>query len=99
MGAIGFDNQKYLTTQSEQIKKRIHQFGGKLYLEFGGKLFDDYHASRAKKHLKLPLIPIIIMPFRQIFSREISTLTSQTKSGLEILHTFPLMKDGCMQPS
>ena len=46
MGAIGFDNQKYLTTQSEQIKNRIHQFGGKLYLEFGGKLFDDYHASR-----------------------------------------------------
>ena len=46
MNAIGFDNQKYLTTQSEQIKKRIAQFGGKLYLEFGGKLFDDYHASR-----------------------------------------------------
>ena len=43
---IGFDNQKYLTTQSEQIQKRIAQFGGKLYLEFGGKLFDDYHASR-----------------------------------------------------
>ena len=46
MAAIGFDNQKYLTTQSEQIKKRIAQFGGKLYLEFGGKLFDDFHASR-----------------------------------------------------
>ena len=46
MTAIGFDNQKYLTTQSEQIKKRIAEFGGKLYLEFGGKLFDDYHASR-----------------------------------------------------
>ena len=46
MGSIGFDNQKYLTTQSEQIKRRIAQFGGKLYLEFGGKLFDDYHASR-----------------------------------------------------
>ena len=46
MAAIGFDNLKYLTTQSEQIKKRIAQFGGKLYLEFGGKLFDDYHASR-----------------------------------------------------
>ena len=44
--AIGFDNQKYLDTQSEQIRKRIAQFGGKLYLEFGGKLFDDYHASR-----------------------------------------------------
>ncbi len=43
---IGFDNQKYLTTQSEQIQRRIAQFGGKLYLEFGGKLFDDYHASR-----------------------------------------------------
>ena len=46
MASIGFDNQKYLTTQSEQIKRRIDQFGGKLYLEFGGKLFDDYHASR-----------------------------------------------------
>ena len=46
MNKIGFDNQKYLTTQSEQIRRRIAQFGGKLYLEFGGKLFDDYHASR-----------------------------------------------------
>ena len=46
MMEIGFDNQKYLTTQSEMIQKRIAQFGGKLYLEFGGKLFDDYHASR-----------------------------------------------------
>ncbi len=46
MGKIGFDNQKYLSTQSEQIRKRIATFGGKLYLEFGGKLFDDYHASR-----------------------------------------------------
>ena len=42
----GFDNQKYLTMQSEQIRQRIAQCGGKLYLEFGGKLFDDYHASR-----------------------------------------------------
>ncbi len=46
MNKIGFDNNKYLQTQSEQIRKRIAQFGGKLYLEFGGKLFDDYHASR-----------------------------------------------------
>ena len=46
MQVIGFDNQKYLETQSGQIRKRIAQFGGKLYLEFGGKLFDDYHASR-----------------------------------------------------
>ncbi len=43
---IGFDNEKYLLMQSEHIKERISQFGGKLYLEFGGKLFDDYHASR-----------------------------------------------------
>ena len=46
MGKIGFDNEKYLTMQSERIKERIATFGGKLYLEFGGKLFDDYHASR-----------------------------------------------------
>ena len=43
---VGFDNDKYLKIQSEQIKKRINQFGDKLYLEFGGKLFDDNHASR-----------------------------------------------------
>lgn len=43
---IGFDNQKYLKMQSEHIRERISQFGDKLYLEFGGKLFDDYHASR-----------------------------------------------------
>ena len=42
----GFDNDKYLKIQSEQIKNRIAQFGDKLYLEFGGKLFDDNHASR-----------------------------------------------------
>ena len=43
---IGFDNDKYLSMQSEHIKERINQFDNKLYLEFGGKLFDDYHASR-----------------------------------------------------
>ena len=43
---IGFDNNKYLSTQSQHIRERISQFGDKLYLEFGGKLFDDYHASR-----------------------------------------------------
>ncbi|MCI8303528.1 MAG: DUF1846 domain-containing protein [Lawsonibacter sp.] len=46
MAKAGFDNEKYLTTQSQHIRDRIAQFGGKLYLEFGGKLFDDYHASR-----------------------------------------------------
>ena len=43
---IGFDHEKYLKTQSAHIRERIEQFGQKLYLEFGGKLFDDYHASR-----------------------------------------------------
>ena len=43
---IGFDNEKYLKTQSAHIRERINQFDNKLYLEFGGKLFDDFHASR-----------------------------------------------------
>ena len=43
---IGFDNEKYLKMQSEHIRERIGQFDNKLYLEFGGKLFDDFHASR-----------------------------------------------------
>ena len=46
MNALGFDNDKYVKLQSQNIRDRISQFGGKLYLEFGGKLFDDYHASR-----------------------------------------------------
>ena len=43
---IGFNNDKYIEMQAQKIRERIDQFGGKLYLEFGGKLFDDYHASR-----------------------------------------------------
>lgn len=43
---IGFDNERYLQMQSEHIEERINKFGDKLYLEFGGKLFDDFHASR-----------------------------------------------------
>lgn len=46
MSRVGFDNDKYLKLQSECIRERIDGFGGKLYLEFGGKLFDDFHASR-----------------------------------------------------
>ena len=46
MANIGFDNELYISRQSEQISKRIKDFGGKLYLEFGGKIFDDYHAAR-----------------------------------------------------
>ena len=43
---MGFDNEKYIRIQSEKIQERVNKFGGKLYLEFGGKLFDDFHASR-----------------------------------------------------
>ena len=46
MWQVGFDNDAYIKRQSEQIRERIRTFGGKLYLEFGGKLFDDFHASR-----------------------------------------------------
>ena len=46
MNRLGFDNEKYVKLQSQNIRDRISKFGGKLYLEFGGKLFDDFHASR-----------------------------------------------------
>ena len=46
MNKPGFDNEKYVKLQSQNIRDRIAKFGGKLYLEFGGKLFDDYHAAR-----------------------------------------------------
>ena len=46
MRKIGFSNEKYIELQSKHIKERIKQFDNKLYLEFGGKLFDDHHASR-----------------------------------------------------
>ncbi len=46
MSKIGFDSEKYLSMQSERIEERIADFDGKLYLEFGGKLFDDFHAAR-----------------------------------------------------
>ena len=60
---IGFDNEKYLQMQSSHIRERINQFDNKLYLEFGGKLFDDYHASRVlpgfQPDSKLHLLRII----------------------------------------
>ena len=46
MNKLGFDNKQYISLQSEKIQERINAFGDKLYLEFGGKLFDDYHAAR-----------------------------------------------------
>ena len=46
MGLMGFNNAEYIRLQSTKIRERISKFGGKLYLEFGGKLFDDFHAAR-----------------------------------------------------
>ncbi|MCK7507445.1 MAG: DUF1846 family protein [Desulfobacterales bacterium] len=45
-GNNGFDNEKYITQQTESILKRVERFNNKLYLEFGGKLLYDYHAAR-----------------------------------------------------
>ena len=77
---IGFDNEKYLQMQSSHIQERIHQFDNKLYLEFGGKLFDDYHASRvlpgfqpdSKMRMLMQLsdqaeVIIVIRHYRRIF--------------------------------
>ena len=63
MQKIGFDQHKYLTLQSEKIQERIAAFGGKLYLEFGGKLFDDFHASRVLPGFK-PDSKISMLAFR-----------------------------------
>ena len=46
MGNFAFDNEKYLKIQKEKIEERINMFDTKLYLEFGGKIFDDFHAAR-----------------------------------------------------
>ena len=66
MNKIGFDNEKYLSMQTESIMQRVQKFGGKLYLEFGGKLFDDYHASRVlpgfKPDSKLQILLKLVIP-------------------------------------
>lgn len=69
---IGFDKDKYLKLQSEEILKRIDMFGGKLYLEFGGKLFDDFHASRVlpgfEPDLKIRLLESLSSSAEVIFT-------------------------------
>ena len=63
---IGFDNDKYIRTQSEHIRKRLSQFGGKLYLEFGGKLFDDnYGYEFFHFYISFKMIYLIIHPNRR----------------------------------
>ena len=83
---IGFDNDKYLTMQSEHIRDRISKFDNKLYLEFGGKLFDDYHASRV-----LPGFA----PIRQR-SLSLSVLQILTKTKCEETLVLLTMKMFCV---
>ena len=88
----GFDNAKYLQMQSQHIRERIAQFDNKLYLEFGGKLFDDYHASRvlpgfepdSKLQMLLQLKEqaeiVIVISAQDIISRCAATTASPTTS-------------------
>ena len=69
MRKLGFSNEKYTEMQSKRIRERIDQFGGKLYLEFGGKLFDDYHAlSRLAISRKTRFVEISVSHTIWIFS-------------------------------
>ena len=65
---VGFDNTLYIHKQKEHILERIAQFKGKLYLEFGGKLFDDYHAARVLPGLSLIHISVIGPPVSTAFA-------------------------------
>lgn len=69
---IGFDNEKYIALQSERIRGRINDFGGKLYLEFGGKLFDDNHAARVlpgfEPDIKIRMLQSIIDDVEIVFA-------------------------------
>ena len=84
MFKIGFDNEKYLQMQSDKIRERIGQFGGKLYLEFGGKLFDF-----SKVKLKGKLIVLLIAVAFQIgtvLAVGIDRDSSDTKSNYNLYY-------------
>ena len=108
---LAFDNEKYVKIQAEQILKRIKQFGNKLYLEFGGKLFDDYHASRVLpgflpdtkikmlKELKEQIEFVIVANANDIQSNKIRNDTSITYED-EVLRLIELFaKVGFQQGS
>ncbi|WP_203567043.1 DUF1846 domain-containing protein [Aestuariimicrobium ganziense] len=83
MRAVGFDRDKYLTLQSHHIEARRSQFGGKLYLEFGGKLFDDMHASRVLPGFtpdnKIEMLASIADEVEVVFAVNARDLTNTTK--------------------
>ena len=108
---LAFDNEKYVKIQAEQILKRIKQFGNKLYLEFGGKLFDDYHASRVLpgflpdtkikmlKELKEQIEFVIVSNANDIQSNKIRNDTSITYEDEVLRLTELFAKVGFKQGS
>ena len=76
MSKIGFDNDKYIKLQSQKIRDRIDKFGGKLYMEFGGKLFDDYHAAR-------------VLPGIKLFKGFISAVCRKRKNPFRVVSPIP----------
>ena len=82
MSKIGFDHDKYLKMQSEKIRERIAAFGGKLYLEFGGKLFDDNHASRVLPGFKPDSKINMLAQLRLIRPGKIHLFAFSRKMGL-----------------
>ena len=76
---LGYDNEKYIRTQSAHIRERISQFGGKLYLEFGGKLYDDNHAARVLPDERCSPLHFAIVPNILILFLPEKTLLFQAK--------------------
>ena len=74
---IGFDNEKYLKTQSAHIQERIEQFGQKLYLEFGGKLFDDYHGARMRISSEASVLAQMITWLNHFFQKSWYSASAQ----------------------
>ena len=91
----GFDNAKYIELQAAHIKERISQFGGKLYLEFGGKLFDDYHASRVlpgfEPDSKFRMLKSIADDVEVI----IATRTTSRRTRLAVTWALPMTRTFC----
>ena len=94
---IGFDNDKYLKMQSMHIRERISQFGGKLYLEFGGKLFDDYHASRVLPGFKPDSKINMLLQIKEqaeiiIAINSLHIERSKVRSDLDITYTLDTLR-------
>ena len=83
---LGFDHDKYTRMQSERIMQRIDEFGGKLYLELGGKLFDDFHASRVLPGFKPASIPFAVLSVNPL---SLVRCTVPSRPGSTFTSSFP----------